>query len=107
MPINLTERASKHIKKFLENKKESIGIRIGIKKSGCSGFSYVVEYVITPKLNDIIFECMNIKIFIDSDHLSYLKGAELDYIKEDFQEGFKFNNPNEKAACGCGESFMF
>ncbi|AWD32362.1 Iron-binding protein IscA [Candidatus Kinetoplastibacterium sorsogonicusi] len=107
MSITITEKAAQHIKNFLYKKQNNIGIRVGVKKTGCSGFSYIIESVSSPNYNDFIFESLGIKIFIDANDLSYFNGAELDYVKEGFSEGLKFNNPNEKASCGCGESFMF
>lgn len=103
--LNLTENAAVHIIKYLQKRGEGIGIRLGVKASGCSGMSYTLEYVDNIDNNDLIFENFGVKLFIDPKSMIYLNGTKLDYIKEGLQEGFKFINPNVKDECGCGESF--
>ena len=103
--ITATEQAINHIKKMLTNRGKGVGIRLGVKTSGCSGMSYKLEYVDIPGQDDNSFSFDSIKIFVDSKSLPYLEGTELDYGREGLQEGFKFNNPNVKGQCGCGESF--
>jgi len=105
MAITLTENAIDRAKEFLNNRGKGVGIRLGIKTTGCSGLSYVIEFADTINSEDQIFEQDGIKIIIDPKCMIYLDGSELDYTKEGLNEGFKFINPNEKARCGCGESF--
>ena len=105
MAITITENAADRAKKFLGNRGRGIGLRIGVKTTGCSGMSYVIEFADTINSEDQIFEQDGIKIIIDPKCMIYLDGSELDYTKEGLNEGFKFINPNEKARCGCGESF--
>tara|TARA_B100000131_G_C17926991_1_gene536708 strand:+ start:242 stop:565 length:324 start_codon:yes stop_codon:yes gene_type:complete len=105
MAITLTENAIDRAKEFLNNRGKGVGIRLGIKTTGCSGLSYVIEFADTINNEDQIFEQDGIKIIVDPKCMIYLDGSELDYTKEGLNEGFKFTNPNEKARCGCGESF--
>lgn len=104
--ITISTKAAEHISKSLENRRKGIGIRIGLKKSGCSGYSYVLEYVDTSLDTDTIFDLPDDKkLIIDNKNLPYLDGMELDYVKKGLNEGFEFRNPNVTAECGCGESF--
>lgn len=103
--ITLTEKAANHIRRFLEKRGKGQGVRIGVKTSGCSGMAYTLEFVDTPDENDQVFDNNGIKVFVDAKSLVYLDGTQLDYVKEGLQEGFKFENPNATATCGCGESF--
>jgi iron-sulfur cluster assembly protein len=105
MDISLTKRAAEHVKNFMASELSSIGVRIGIKTTGCSGFMYVVELSDSFNSQDEVFDSYGIKIGIDSESLKYLKGTEIDFTKEGLNEGFRFNNPNAAATCGCGESF--
>ena len=105
MAITLTENAIDRAKEFLNNRGKGVGIRLGIKTTGCTGLSYVIEFADTINNEDQIFEQDGIKIIVDPKCMIYLDGSELDYTKEGLNEGFKFTNPNEKARCGCGESF--
>ncbi|MBW0454287.1 MAG: iron-sulfur cluster assembly accessory protein [Candidatus Kinetoplastibacterium crithidii] len=105
MAILLTNHAALRVSDLLSQRKSGIGLRIKVKTTGCSGLSYKLEYVDEYSLEDLVFESFGVKIFIKQDHLVYLDGTEIDYVKEGFKEGFKFINPNEKARCGCGESF--
>jgi len=105
MAITLTEAAANHIRKFLENRGAGEGIRLGVKSSGCSGMSYVLEFVDAVGEEDKVFEAHGVKVVVDPKSMLYLDGTELDYAREGLNEGFKFNNPNVKDACGCGESF--
>ncbi len=101
----LTERAADHVKKFLASQKGAEGLRVSIKTTGCSGYSYVVETADQIDEKDQVFESLGIKIIVAEDSLEFLKGTELDYVREELKEGFKFNNPNVAETCGCGESF--
>ena len=105
MAITLTERAAQRVKDFIVNRGHGEGLRLGVKTTGCSGMAYVLEFADTPAEGDEVFESQGVKIFVDAKSLVYIDGAELDFAKEGLNEGFKFNNPNEKATCGCGESF--
>ena len=103
--ITLTERAATHIRNFLTKRCKGEGVRLGVKTSGCSGMAYALEFVDTPDEADQVFESFGVKVFVDSKSLLYLDGTQLDYVREGLQEGFKFDNPNATATCGCGESF--
>lgn len=103
--INLSNTAIDRIKSQLKNRGSGVGIRIGVKTTGCSGFSYILEFVDTPDPDDNEYKFDNFSIFVDSKSLVYISGLEIDYKKVDLNEGFEFVNPNEKARCGCGESF--
>lgn len=105
MTIKLTEAAAKHIQKSLNKRGCGIGIRLGIRTSGCSGMAYALEFIDQLETNDLVFEYNNVKVIVDSKSLIYLDGCELDFVREGLNEGFKFNNPNAKHQCGCGESF--
>lgn len=103
--ITVTENAASHIQNFLAKRGKGEGIRIGVKTSGCSGMAYTLEFVDEIDSDDTVFEQYGVKIFIDPKSLVYLDGTQVDYTKEGLQEGFKFENPNVKESCGCGESF--
>ena len=105
MAITLTDSAADRVQTFLEKRGGGIGVRLGVKTSGCSGLAYVLEFVDELDADDKVFEDHGVKVVIDSKSLVYLDGTELDYGKEGLNEGFKFNNPNVKDECGCGESF--
>lgn len=103
--ITMTEQAANHVSKFIAKRGKGIGLRLGVKTSGCSGMAYKLEFADEASPEDIIYESHGLKVLIDPKSLPYLDGTELDYTKEGLKEGFKFNNPNVKDACGCGESF--
>ncbi len=105
MPVTLTTKAAAHVQKFLANRGKGIGLRVGVKTSGCSGMAYMLEFVDEAAPEDLIFDSNGIKVLVDPSSLTYLDGTELDYTREGLNEGFKFNNPNATASCGCGESF--
>lgn len=105
MAITLTESAASRVKSFLENRGSGVGLRLGVKTTGCSGMAYVIEYADEVEEDDVIFEDHGIKVLVNPKSLVYLDGTELDYAREGLNEGFKFNNPNVKDQCGCGESF--
>ena len=105
MAITLTEAAADRVGKYLANRGKGVGLRLGVKTSGCSGMAYTLEFVDEAKPEDQFFESRGVKVFIDPKSLAYLDGTELDFTKEGLNEGFKFNNPNVKDECGCGESF--
>lgn len=105
MAITITEAAASRVASFLENRGKGIGLRLGVRTSGCSGMAYVLEFVDQLDEGDHIFEEKGVKIIIDAKSMVYLDGTELDFAKEGLNEGFKFNNPNVSSECGCGESF--
>jgi iron-sulfur cluster assembly protein len=105
MGVTLTEQAADHIEKYLQKRGKGLGLRLGVRTTGCSGMAYKLEYVDEQVGEDNVFESFGVKVFIDPKSLVYLQGTELDYAREGLNEGFKFRNPNEKATCGCGESF--
>ena len=105
MAITLTEPAAGRIKQFLENRGKGVGLRLGVRTSGCSGMAYVIEFADEVDDSDQVFETQGVKIIVDPKSLVYLDGTEVDFTREGLNEGFKFNNPNVKDECGCGESF--
>lgn len=105
MAITLTENAAEHVRSYLEERGKGVGLRLAVRTTGCSGMAYVLEFADEVAANDNVFEDRDIKVVIDDKSLVYLDGTEVDYGKEGLNEGFKFNNPNVKDECGCGESF--
>jgi len=105
MTISVTESAANRVKIFLAKRGKGEGLRLAVKPSGCSGLSYVLEFVDQIEDADQVIEAYGVKVIIDKKSLIYLDGTELDYTREGLNEGFKFNNPNVSAECGCGESF--
>jgi iron-sulfur cluster assembly protein len=103
--ITLTEKAANHVQRYMTKRGKGIGVRLGVKTTGCSGLAYKLEYVDESAPEDAAFESHGVKVIIDPKSLAYLDGTELDFVREGLNEGFKFNNPNEKDRCGCGESF--
>jgi iron-sulfur cluster assembly protein len=103
--ISLTELAAEKVKTQLERRGKGLGIRIAVKTTGCSGLSYVIEYVDVPLPEDMSFVSRSIHVFVDPKSLVYVDGIEMDWVRNGLNEGFDFKNPNEKARCGCGESF--
>ena len=105
MAVSLSESAARHVSNFIAKRGKGFGIRLGVKTSGCSGMAYKLEFVDQTEAEDLVFESHGVKVVIDPKSLAYLEGTELDFVKEGLNEGFKFNNPNVKDQCGCGESF--
>lgn len=105
MAITLTESAAKHIRSQIEKSGTGVGLRLGVKKSGCSGFAYTMDIAQEVQESDQVFESFGAKVLVDAQSLSFLDGTELAYVKEGLGHVFKFNNPNVKNQCGCGESF--
>ncbi len=105
MSISLTESAATHVKNYLEKRGKGVGVRLGIKTTGCSGMAYTIEFADQVEEEDQIFEDKGVKVIINPKSMVYLSGTELDFTREGLNEGFKFTNPNEKDRCGCGESF--
>lgn len=105
MAITMTEAAAKHVCRSLEGRGKGLGIRLGVRTTGCSGLAYVLEFVDEAAVEDQVFENHGVKVIVDPKSLVYLDGTELDFVREGLNEGFKFNNPNVRGECGCGESF--
>lgn len=105
MAIKVSDAAAHRAKTFLTNRGKGLGLRLGVKTTGCSGLAYVLEFVDDLNEDDSVFEDNGVKIIIDAKSLVYLDGTELDFAKEGLNEGFQFNNPNANGECGCGESF--
>jgi len=105
MAITLSERAANRVQKFLDQRGKGVGLRLGVRTSGCSGMAYTLEFVDETLPEDITFESYGVTVLIDPKSLTFLDGTELDFAREGLNEGFKFNNPNVKNSCGCGESF--
>ncbi|MFM1881385.1 MAG: hypothetical protein RLZZ344_1619 [Pseudomonadota bacterium] len=106
MSISLTEAAAQHVTRFLSKRGKGEGIRLGVRTTGCSGLAYKLEFVDEVVSEDLRFESRGIQVFVDPKSLPYIDGTELDFAREGLNEGFKFNNPNVKSECGCGESFQ-
>ena len=105
MAVTLSEKAARHVADYMVKRGKGIGLRLGVRTSGCSGVAYKLEFVDVANPDDVEFESFGVKVLIDAKSLPYLDGTELDYAREGLSEGFKFNNPNVKDACGCGKSF--
>ena len=105
MAVTLSERAANHVAKYMAKRGKGIGLRLGVRTSGCSGMAYKLEFADVVNPDDIEFESHGVRVLIDPKSLPYLDGTELDYAREGLNEGFRFNNPNVKDSCGCGESF--
>ena len=103
--VTLTESAARHVQRYLAKRGKGVGVRLGVKTTGCSGLAYKLEYVDEVAPEDVVFEDRGIKVLVDPKSLAYIAGTELDFVREGLNEGFKFNNPNERDRCGCGESF--
>ena len=105
MAISLTEKAAQHVQKYLVRRGKGVGLRLGVRTTGCSGLAYKLEYVDELAPEDNVFESHGVKVIVDPKSLAYIDGTQLDFVREGLNEGFKFNNPNERDRCGCGESF--
>lgn len=105
MAITLTEKAARRVTQSILKRGSGIGLRLGVRTAGCSGLTYTLEFVDARNTDDSEFESRGVTLFVDPKSLPYLAGTELDFVREGLNEGFKFNNPNSKAQCGCGESF--
>jgi len=105
MAITLTQAAAKHVERYIGRRGKGVGVRLGVRTTGCSGLAYQLEYADEVSTSDVVFEEHGVKVLVDPKSLPYLDGTELDFVREGLNEGFKFSNPREKDRCGCGESF--
>jgi iron-sulfur cluster assembly protein len=105
MSVTVTENAANQIKKQIEKRGNGLGLKLAVKKSGCSGYAYVLDYADTLQEDDHVFENFGVSVIVSQNDLEFVEGIELDYRREGINEAFKFNNPNVKGTCGCGESF--
>jgi iron-sulfur cluster assembly protein len=105
MAISLTQSAAERVRNFLASRGHGIGLRLGVRKTGCSGFAYVINYADDVVADDVVFEDQGIKVYVDRESLPLIDGTQVDFIKQGLNEAFKFRNPNVKGECGCGESF--
>ena len=105
MSVSLTPSAAERVRSFLEKRGSGVGLRLGVKKTGCSGFAYVVNYADEVASGDVVFEDRGVRVIVDPDSLRYVDGTEIDFVRQGLNEAFKFRNPNVRGECGCGESF--
>ncbi len=105
MAISLTQSAADRVRSYLEARGKGVGLRVGIKKTGCSGYAYVVNYADAVNESDIVFEDHGVKVVVDKESLELIDGTEVDFVKQGLNEAFRFRNPNVTGECGCGESF--
>lgn len=105
MAISLTDSAASRVRTFLTSRGSGLGLRLSVRKTGCSGFAYVVNYAEEERANDVVFEDRGVKVFVDRDSLALIDGTIVDFVKHGLNEAFRFHNPNVKGECGCGESF--
>ncbi|HEX6997757.1 MAG TPA: iron-sulfur cluster assembly protein IscA [Gammaproteobacteria bacterium] len=105
MAVSLTNNAAARVKSFLEKRGHGVGLRIGVKRTGCSGWAYLIDYADSIGEGDVVFEDDGVKVVVDRKSLELIDGTEVDFVKEGLNEAFKFRNPNVKGECGCGESF--
>ena len=105
MAVTLSDKAARHVANFLTKRGKGVGLRLGVRTSGCSGMAYKLEYADEVAPEDLVFEQHGVKVLVDPKSLSYIDGTQLDFVREGLNEGFKFHNPNERDRCGCGESF--
>ena len=103
--VSLTQNAAERVRTFLEQRGHGLGLRVGIKKTGCSGYAYVIDYADSVDGDDAVFDQQGVKVIVDRKSLELIDGTEVDFVKQGLNEAFKFRNPNVKGECGCGESF--
>ncbi|MEJ0099349.1 MAG: iron-sulfur cluster assembly protein IscA [Pseudomonadota bacterium] len=105
MAISLTPAAADRVQKFLAARGQGVGLKLGVRKTGCSGFAYVINYADAVAPEDLVFEDHGVKVFVDPESLALIDGTTVDFVKQGLNEAFRFQNPNVKGECGCGESF--
>lgn len=103
--ITLTDAAAQQVRQQLQRRGSGLGVRVGVKTTGCSGLAYVLEYVDQPQSGDHIFESQGVHVYVEAKSLMYLQGLQMDWVRQGINQGFEFINPNERDRCGCGESF--
>lgn len=107
MSVSLSESAAERVRHFLHSRGHGVGLRLGVKRTGCSGYAYVVNYADSVNSGDTVFEDRGVKVIVDADSLAFVDGTEVDFVRHGLNEAFKFRNPRAKSECGCGESFSF
>ncbi|HSG66639.1 MAG TPA: iron-sulfur cluster assembly protein IscA [Gammaproteobacteria bacterium] len=105
MAVSLTQSAAERVRSFLQQRGSGVGLRLGIRKTGCSGYAYTIDYADSVDAQDEVFEERGVKVVVDRESLKLIDGTEIDFVKQGLNEAFKFRNPNVKGECGCGESF--
>ena len=105
MSISLTPSAAERVRSFMANRGQGVGLRLGVKQMGCSGYAYVVSYADEIGATDVVFDAAGVKVIVDRASLQYVDGTEIDFVRTGLNEAFRFRNPNVKGECGCGESF--
>jgi iron-sulfur cluster assembly protein len=105
MAISLTASAADRIRSFIDARGQGLGLRLGVRKTGCSGFAYVVNYADSTLEDDVVFEDRGVRVYVDRSSLPLIDGTEVDFVRQGLNEAFRFRNPNVKGECGCGESF--
>ncbi len=105
MAISLTESAVERVRGYLDRRGSGVGLRIGIRKTGCSGYAYIIDYADSIEPADAVFDASGVTVVVDNDSLKLIDGTEVDFVKQGLNEAFKFRNPNVRGECGCGESF--
>jgi iron-sulfur cluster assembly protein len=105
MPVSLTPAAAERVRNFLVSRGRGVGLRLGIRKTGCSGYAYVVNYADEIAASDVVFEDAGVKVIVDAESLRYVDGTQIDFVRQGLNEAFRFRNPNVRGECGCGESF--
>ena len=105
MSVSLTESAAERVRSFIDKRGAGVGLRLGVRKTGCSGFAYVVSYADEVGAGDVVFEDRGVKVIVDAESLRFVDGTEIDFARHGLNEAFKFRNPNVRGECGCGESF--
>lgn len=105
MALSLTQPAAERVRSYLDARGSGLGLRVGVKKTGCNGFAYIVNYADTAEDSDTVFEDRGVKLVVDRKSLELIDGTEIDFVKEGLNEAFRFRNPNVTGECGCGESF--
>lgn len=104
-PIAVTQQAAEHVRAQLKHRGQGLGIRFGVRTSGCSGLAYLLEFVDEPGANDLVLEQHGVRFYVDNDSLEFLRGSQVELVREGVNQGLRFVNPNATSACGCGESF--
>ena len=105
MSVTLTDAAARHVTRYMIKRGKGVGVRLGVRTTGCSGLAYKLEYADEIAAEDVVFEDNGVKVLVDPKSMAYINGTQLDFVREGLNEGFKFINPNERDRCGCGESF--